>query len=263
MTFLGPRVKLMIYFNRDRQGNKAISFFVLGAPGQGGGISWSLLSLIESFQALKVAGWGPFTILRRLRHLRLDQAYGISALVGVVTYLAYGALNGAWSNPALVGISLYMFLFIPGYSKLSNRVERLAAEGSGLETVGRICRYLTQLGVNLALLWVFLAGDILDPAGLADLGGFFGAAAWITIVSQGGQYLATWLARNGFGRPDLNVVLAVSTSAVVNALAVSGVAWLQPIYLVVSLSIGLTVLSFGLLSDARNALARPAGRALP
>ena len=253
----------MIYFNRDRRGDKAISFSVLGAPRQAGSISWPLFSLIESFKALKVADGRSFTPLNRLRHLRLDQAYGISALVGVITYLAYGALNGAWSNPALVGISLYMFLFIPGYSKLSNWVERHAAEGSGLETVGRICRYLAQLAVNLALLWVFIAGGILDPAGLTDLGGFFGAAAWITVVSQGGQYLATWLARIGAGRADLNVVLAVSTSAVVNALAVSGVAWLQPIYLVVSLSIGLTLLSFGLFSDARNALARPAGRALP
>ena len=129
-------------------------------------------------------------------------------------------------------------------------------------------RYPAPVHVDLELC---LARNLLGPQvgdarypghHIVDLGGFFGAAAWITIISQGGQYLATWLARIGLGRPDLNVVLAISTSAVVNALAVSGVAWLQPIYLVVSLSIGLTMLSFGLFSDARNALVRSAGRAL-
>ena len=197
-----------------------------------------------------------------IRLPRLGGAHGISALVGILTYFAYASLNGAWANPALVGIALYMFLFIPGYSKLSNRIETYAALRSRLETVGRLCRYLAQLGVNLILLWAFLAGEILDPAGLAELGGFFGAAVWITIVSQGGQYFATWLARHGLGRSDINVVLAVSTSAVVNALAVSGVLWIQPIYVAVSLSIGITMLSFGIFSDARLALIRKAGGAL-
>ncbi len=192
---------------------------------------------------------------------RLNGAYGISALVGILTYFAYGSLNGAWANPALAGIVLYMFLVIPGYSKLSNRIETYAARWSGLETVGRLCRYLAQLGVNLILLWAFLAGEILDPAGLAELGGFFGAAAWITIVSQGGQYFATGLARHGLGRSDINVVLAISTSAVVNALAVSGVLWIQPIYVAVSMSIGVTMLSFGILSDARFAFFKKAGGA--
>ncbi len=198
-----------------------------------------------------------------IRLPRLDAAYGISALVGVLTYFAYGSLNAAWANPALAGIALYMVLSIPGYSKLSNWIESRAARWSGLATAGRLCRYLAQLGVNLILLWAFLAGGILDPAGLAELGGFFGAAAWITIVSQGGQYFATWLARHGIGRSDINVVLAVSTSAIVNALAVSGVLWIQPIYLAVSLSIAITMLSFGIWSDVRFAFFGKAGSALP
>ena len=195
--------------------------------------------------------------------LRFDaKAYRISAFVGIVTYLAYGALNGAWTNPALVGIALYMFLCIPGYAALSNRVEAQAARRTGLESTGRLARYLSQLCVNLVLLWVFLAGGVLDPAGLIGLGGFFGAAAWITAVSQGGQYLATTLARNRFGRADLNVVVAIAASAVVSALAVSGVAWVQPIYVVLSLAAGLAILTSGLLADARLLLGRPLRRAL-
>lgn len=190
-------------------------------------------------------------------------AYGVSATVGLLTYVVYGALNSAWANPALAAIALYMFLFIPGYSKVSNWIEGQVSQRVGLETAGRTSRYLAQLGVNLVLLWVFLAGGILEHAGLVALGGFFGAAAWITVVSQGGQYLATWLARNGLGGADLNVVLAVATSAVVSALAVSGVAWVQPIYMVVSLGAGFTILASGVLSDLRLTLARQSGRALP
>ena len=156
-----------------------------------------------------------------------------------------------------------MFLCIPVYAKISNRIEAQAARRSGLETAGRAARCLIQLCVNLVLLWVFLAGGVLDPAGLAGLGGFLGTAAWITAVSQGGQYLATLLARNGLGRSDLNVVVAVASSAVVSALAVSGVAWIQPIYVMLSLAAGLAILVSGLLADVRLLLGRPLRRALP
>lgn len=227
--------------------------------GAGGLVDWLRAKFSPADQGPSVAGKQGRPGSRVLRALRPDRAYGISAFVGLLTYFAYGFLNDAWANPALFAIALYMFLCIPGYSKLSNRIEIYATRQSGLETAGRLCRYLAQLGVNLILLWTFLAAGILDPAGLVELGGFFATAAWVTIVSQGGQYFATWLARQGLGRFDINVVLAISTSAVVNALAVSGVPWIQPIYLFLSLSIGLTMLSFGMLSDALCVLRRGRG----
>ena len=188
---------------------------------------------------------------QRIRRFRPNSSYGLSAFVGVVTYLAYGSLNHAWSNWVLFAVAIYMFLSIPIYSKLSNKVESAATRWAKLETVGRIARYIPQLLVNLALLWVFVEGQVIDPSGLVGIGGFFATAAWITIVSQGGQYLANWLARKHFGDADRNVVLAVSISATVNALAVSGVTWIQPVYIVLSLSFGAVIFGVGVVADTR------------
>lgn len=191
--------------------------------------------------------------MRWIPQLRLPtgRSYGLSGSIGLLTYVIYGSLNDAWANPTLVAIALYMYLSIPWYSKVSNRVETGTGELTGLVTVGRASRYLLQLGVNMVLLWAFLAGRVLEPSGLEDIGGFFGAAAWVTALSQGGQYLANWLARNGFGSPDHNVVIAISTSVTVNALAVSGVAWIQPIYVTVSLCLGIGVFAAGAMSDTK------------
>jgi len=197
----------------------------------------------------------PFVILREPRRpprIRFNSSYGLSAFVGVVTYLAYGSLNQAWSNWVLGAVGLYMFLSIPIYSKLSNKIEFAITKRTRLETGGRIARYIPQLLINLALLWVFVEGQVIDPSGLDGIGGFFATAAWITIVSQGGQYLANWLARKNIGDADRNVVLAVSISAIVNALAVSGVTWIHPIYIALSLSFGAVIFGVGVVADTRS-----------
>jgi hypothetical protein len=196
----------------------------------------------------------PFTTVRetrRVRRIRLNSSYWLSAFVGVVTYLAYGSLNQAWGNWVLAAVGLYMFLSIPIYSKLSNKIEFAITKRTRLETGGRIARYIPQLLVNLALLWVFVEGQVIDPSGLEGIGGFFATAAWITIVSQGGQYLANWLARKSIGDADRNVVLAVSISAIVNALAVSGVTWIHPVYIGLSLSFGAVIFGVGVMADTR------------
>ena len=193
---------------------------------------------------------------RPLRYLRWSPAYALSAFVGLLTFGAYGSLNDAWTNPALMGVSIYMFLSIPLYSKFSNRIESVIAQRTKFETCGRLGRYVPQLLINLVLLWVFVAGQVIDPAGLAGIGGFFATAAWITIVSQGGQYMANWLARLNLGDADSNVVIAVSISAIVTALAVSGVMWIQPIYVVASLSFGATIFGIGLVTDTRHVITR-------
>ena len=191
-----------------------------------------------------------------LRRLISNPAYAFSALVGLLTYTAYAALNQAWANPALIAIALFLFLTTPFYSKISNRIEAMAARMTSLETGGRVARYLFQLLDNLVLLWMFVAGGVIDPTGLAAIGGFFATAAWITITSQGGQYLANSLARSGFGQADRNVVVAFAVSASVSALAVSGVTWIQPIYVAVSLGCGIGIFGIGVLTDAGHLLDR-------
>lgn len=192
----------------------------------------------------------------KLRRLGLNTSYGLGAFVGVITYLSYAYLNNAWSNWALVAISLFMFASLPLYSKCSNRIESLGTRLTQLETGGRVARYLFQLLDNMILLWVYVAGGVIDPAALEGIGGFFATAAWITIVSQGGQYVANHLARAGLGNPDRNVVWAVAISVMISALAVSGVAWIQPVYVAVSVGFGALIFGIGVMSDTRRLLKR-------
>jgi hypothetical protein len=150
----------------------------------------------------------------------------LGAFVGVITYLSYGYLNQAWSNWVLVAISIFMFLSLPLYSKYSNRIEDLGARWTQLETGGRVARYLFQLLDNMLLLWVYVAGGVINPAALEGIGGFFATAAWITMVSQGGQYLASYLARRGIG---------------------SGI----------SLGLGALIFGLGLMADTKRLLEKP------
>jgi hypothetical protein len=188
------------------------------------------------------------------RRLQLNSSYGLGAFVGVITYLSYGYLNSAWSNWALIAISFFMFASLPLYSKCSNRIESLGTRLTQLETGGRIARYLFQLLDNMILLWVYVAGGVIDPSALEGIGGFFATAAWITIVSQGGQYVANHLARAGLGSPDRNVVWAVAISVTISALAVSGVAWIQPIYVAISVGFGALIFGLGVMGDTRRLL---------
>lgn len=194
---------------------------------------------------------------RRAPRIRLNSPYGLGAFVGVITYLSYGYLNQAWSNWVLVAISIFMFLSLPLYSKYSNRIEDLGARWTQLETGGRVARYLFQLLDNMLLLWVYVAGGVINPAALEGIGGFFATAAWITMVSQGGQYLASYLARRGIGSPDHNVVWAVAISVTISALAVSGVTWIQPIYVGISLGLGALIFGLGLMADTKRLLEKP------
>ncbi len=194
-----------------------------------------------------------------LRHLRSNPAYALSAFVGLLTYAAYAALNQAWTNPALIAIALFQCLTTPLYSKYSNRIEATAARLTSLETGGRIARCLFQLLDNLFLLWVFVAGHVIDPSALDGIGGFFATVVWITIVSQGGQYLAGHLARKGIGCLDRNVVWAIAISVTISALAISGVGWIQPAYVVISLGFGALIFGIGLVADTRLLLERQKG----
>jgi len=221
------------------------------APAAGGGPLRDRDARRDSFAGCRADPFAGGGDRRRRRLFRFSSSYGLSAFVGVVTYLAYGSLNFAWGNWALFAVAVYMFLSIPLYSKLSNRIEFAITKKTKLETGGRIARYIPQLLVNLALLWVFVEGQVIDPKGLEGIGGFFATAAWITIVSQGGQYLANWLARRDVGDADRNVVLAVSISAIVNALAVSGVTWIHPVYIALSLSCGAVIFGVGVVTDTR------------
>lgn len=178
-------------------------------------------------------------------------SYWLSGLTGFLTYIAYVSLNGAWGNYVLVTVAISICLSIPTYSRLSNQAEAKATDLTGLGTVGRAARYTLQFSINCALLYVFLSGNILDSTGLIGINGFFVFAAWVTAVLQGGQYLAGWLGARGVGSCDQNVVISISISVIVGALAVSGVAWILPAYVGTSLLFAGVILFSGVVLDIK------------
>ncbi|HEX9558092.1 MAG TPA: hypothetical protein VF991_16475, partial [Reyranella sp.] len=45
----------------------------------------------------------------------------MAAFVGLLSYLSYAYAHGSWANPALIGVSVFVGVFVPSYAKLSNK----------------------------------------------------------------------------------------------------------------------------------------------
>ena len=112
----------------------------------------------------------------------------------------------------------------------------------------------TMFAATLLMEYALLADDF--SVGYVAKVGSTTTPTWVTIVSQGGQYVANYLARRGFGTADHNVVWAVTISVSLNALAVSGVAWIQPAYVAVSLGFGSLIFGLGVVADTKRVLKR-------
>jgi len=86
----------------------------------------------------------PLQDLRAIREgLRLwlaSRSTRFALFVGVLTYLSYASMHGAWANPMLLGVSLFVALALPWYSRASNLIEQRANHLCALITVGRLAR---------------------------------------------------------------------------------------------------------------------------
>src|SRR5215468_10967903 len=117
----------------------------------------------------------------------------MAAFVGILFYLSYAYAHGSWANTALIGVSVFIGVFIPSYAKLSNKAELWANNRFGFVTGGKFGRFLPQLVFNLAVFWACLWGGAFKAAGIASVGGFAGAALVTTLASQGTQYVGAYL----------------------------------------------------------------------
>ena len=102
-----------------------------------------------------------------------------------LSYLSYAYAHGSWANPALIGVSVFVGVFLPSYAKLSNKAELWANNQFGFVTAGRLGRFIPQYAFNLAVFGVMLWGGALNRDGIASVGGFAGAALVTTLASQG------------------------------------------------------------------------------
>jgi nicotinic acid mononucleotide adenylyltransferase len=192
------------------------------------------------------------------RYLR-SPSTRMAAFVGLLSYLSYAYAHGSWTNSALIGVSLFVGVFLPSYAKLSNKAELWANNRFGFVTGGRLGRFLPQYAFNLMVFAVMLWGGALNRAGMASVGGAAGAALVTTLASQGIQYLGVYLFQRGIGDMNRNVLVGLSANLVLTALATAGVPFARGAFLVLGFSLGALIFGVGLLSDLRSQLAPKGG----
>ena len=183
----------------------------------------------------------------------------MAAFGGLLTYVCYAYAHGSWSNPALIGTSLFVGVFLPTYSKLSNKAELWANNQFGFVTAGRLGRFLPQLAFNLAVFALWQAAGVFKAAGVASVGGFAVAALLTTLASQGTQYLGGYLVARGVGDANRNTLVGLLVNIVLAALGTAGVPGAREAFLVMGTVFGALFFGVGLLSDLRSVMAPKGG----
>jgi hypothetical protein len=183
----------------------------------------------------------------------------MAAFVGLVSYLSYALAHGSWANPALIGVSVFVGVFLPSYAKLSNKAELWANNRFGFVTGGRLGRFIPQYAFNLAVFWIMDWGGALNRDGLASVGGFASAALVTTLASQGAQYVGLYLFQRGIGDANRNVLVGVSLNLVLAALGTAGIPGARELFLISGVVFGTVFFGVGLLSDIRSVAAPKGG----
>jgi nicotinic acid mononucleotide adenylyltransferase len=183
----------------------------------------------------------------------------LAAFAGLLTYLCYAYAHNSWTNPALIGVAIFFALFMPTYSRISNKIEIWSNNQFGYVTGGRLGRFVFQFVVNLALFAVMLYGHGMNPSGVATVGGIAGAALVTSLASQGLQYLGIYLYARGIGDYNRNVLAGLVVNTVLTALGTAGLLFAREAFLAVGFGLGGLLLLVGVLSDLRSIFAPKGG----
>ena len=198
-------------------------------------------------------------IVDRFRRYVRSPSTRMAAFVGLLSYLSYAYAHTSWANPALIGVSVFVGLFLPSYAKLSNKAELWANNRFGFVTGGRLGRFIPQYVFNLAVFWIMQWGGALNVVGLASVGGVASAALVTTLASQGTQYLGLYLVQRGVGDANRNVLIGVSINLVLAALGTAGIPGAREAFLIAGFGLGGLLFGIGLLSDIRSVAAPKGG----
>lgn len=198
------------------------------------------------------------TIDRLLRYVR-SPSTRLAAFAALLSYLSYAYAHGSWANPALIGVSVFIGVFMPSYAKLSNKADLWAGNQFGFVTAGRLGRFIPQYLFNLAVFGVLLWGGALNRDGVASVGGFASAALVTTLASQGLQYLGMYLVSRGIGDANRNVLVGLSINIVLTSFGTAGLPIAREAFLAMGFGFGILLFGIGLLSDLRSQLAPKGG----
>jgi hypothetical protein len=205
----------------------------------------------------KTAGFATFVENAR-RYVR-SRSTRTAAFAALLSYLCYAYAHGSWSNPALIGVSVFTGAFLPTYAKLSNKAELWANNQFGFVTAGRLGRFLPQYVFNFVVFWILLTGGALYRPGIESVGGFATAALVTTLASQGLQYLAVYLVARGIGDLNRNVLVGLSINLILTAFGTAGVPLAREAFLIMGFGFGAILFGLGLSSDLRSVAAPKGG----
>ncbi|MCS1350242.1 GNAT family N-acetyltransferase [Mechercharimyces sp. CAU 1602] len=180
-------------------------------------------------------------------------------LVGVLMYVAYAYPNQDWFNAGLVSVSLFVAIFLPYYSRISNKIDEWLCFKTAFVTPGRVGRFAAQWVFNLVVFYVFLASGVITVANADALGGVLGISLLTTAASQGIQYVAITLANREIGNVNRNVAWGLAFNILVTAAAALGIGWMRPVFIFSGLLFGALVFGIGMLSDLRSVIPRKGG----
>jgi hypothetical protein len=192
--------------------------------------------------------------LEIFRQYLFSRSTQIALVAGIMMYIAYAATHRQWLNPALIGVSTFISLFLPWYSKLSNKAEEKINLLFPIVTLGRLSRFIFQLAFNAFIFLAFESGAVLGPQSFDGVGGIIGISVLTTIESQGAQYIAIILFNRGVGDLNRNVMCALAANILITAAATTGFHLVKIIFIIASLVLGTTIFGIGILSDVRSRL---------
>ncbi len=182
-----------------------------------------------------------------------------AAFGGLLTYVSYAYAHGSWANPTLIAVSVFIGVFLPSYSKLSNKAELWANNRFGFVTAGKFGRFLPQLIFNLAVFWACVWGGAFNLSGIASVGGFAGGALITSLASQGTQYVGGYLLVRGIGDANRNTLVSLLVNITLAALGTAGIPGAREAFLIFGFVMGALFFGVGLLSDIRSVIAPKGG----
>ncbi len=183
-----------------------------------------------------------------------SQSSQLGIAASVIMYLSYGVAQNKFGNIYLIATTCFVGIFIPYYSKLSNRMEEHANLKTAKVTFGRIARFIPQLIFNVAVFCAFSYGHVIPDYSIDKIGGFLSVAVLTTCASQGMQYIGVALANREIGNKNKNVIIALITNIVITAIATMGIDVVQKLFVIIGIAFGFIFFVVGILSDIRSAL---------
>ena len=178
----------------------------------------------------------------------------LSLIMALVMYFSYAIPTNGFKNGYLIFVSVFVFFFLPYFTKISEKVESFAFLKTGSAFVGKIARFAWQYLFNLFAITMLIRGNIIDANRLARVGGVFGAIVLLSFASQGLQYIMMALANRNIGNMYFNITLALSINMCLGAIASLGYPSVQMFYVIFGIIMGCIGALYSLYTDILGVL---------